>query len=416
MTVRPVSSAPQRDRLPLFMLLAANGLSMLGSVLTYVALPWFVLEITGSASRAGVTGAMVILPSFLVGLFGGALIDRFGYRRTILAADAASGIAVAAIPLVHRGPGLEFWQLLLLVFLSRFMAIPGASAHRALLPDLADRAQIGLARVNTAFEATQQAAFLIGPLIAGVLIAWIGASTVLWLDAATFAVSATIVSLAIRSAGPQMTPSREPYLEALRTGLRFLRGDHLLFALALSLFITNFLGNPIYAVVLPVYAQEELHSARALGVMLGSIGAGALLGTLAYGWRGYRLSRRAIWIGGYTVAPAMFWIVLTDPPLYAVSGVLGVAGCVGGPLTPLAVTVRHERIPIELRGRVFSTFSAISMAAAPLGISLAGFLLDHVGLTATLLGFAAVYQIVAFGMLFVPAFHEFDRAPAPSSR
>lgn len=409
MSSRSPGSAPRRDRIPLSVLLAANGLSMLGSVLTYVALPWFVLDITGSASRAGLTGAAVTLPSFFVGVFGGALIDRFGFKRTIITADVVSGLAVAAIPLVHRGPGLEFWQLLLFVFLSNVMSVPGVTARRALLPELADRAQVGLPRVNSAFEATQQVAFLLGPPLAGVLIVWIGAGNVLWLDAASFAASSLVLSVAIRGMGTQASQSREPYVAALRSGLGYLRGDRLLFALALSLFVTNFLGNPIYAVILPFYAQEQLDSARALGIMLGSIGVGALLGTLAYGWFGLRLSRRSLWIGGYALTPLMFWVLFAAPPLAVIVLVLGIAGFAGGPLTPLAVTIRHERIPAELRGRVFSTFSAISMAAAPPGIALAGFMLDGVGLRTTVLLLAIAYQAVAFGMLFVPAFRELNR-------
>ena len=93
--------------------------------------------------------------------------------------------------------------------------------------------------------------------------------------------------------------------------------------------------------------------------------------------------------------------------------VLFLIALIGGPLNPLLVTIRHERIPLELRGRVFSTFSAISMAAAPLGIAIAGVLLDAIGFQATVLILAVAYQIVGLGMLAVPAFRELDAKRPP---
>ena len=84
-----------------------------------------------------------------------------------------------------------------------------------------------------------------------------------------------------------------------------------------------------------------------------------------------------------------------------------------GPLNPLLVTVRHERIPVELRGRVFSTFSAISQVAAPMGMLVAGFAIEHFGLRGTIAGIAVASQLVAIGMVFVPALHRLDESRHP---
>lgn len=398
-----------RQRLPLYALLIANALSLVGSTLTYVALPWFVLETTGSAGRAGLTGAVLTLPSFVAGVFGGTLVDRFGFKRTIIAADLVSGLGIVAIPLLHSGPGLAFWQLLLFVFIGHLMDVPGVTARRSLLPELAKRSNIRLERVNTAYEASQELAFLLGPPLAGLLIVWIGASNVLWLDAATFAVSALLIAVAIPEVSTMVAVARERYLDGLRAGLRFLRREQLLLAMALSLMVTNFFGNPYFAVVLPVYAKEELNSARALGLMLGAFGGGAFLGMLFYGWIAYRLPRRMLWLSAYSVAAVMYWILLPGPPLPIIVAVLALIGFAGGPIGPLSVTIRHERIPAAMRGRVFSTFSAISMAATPVGIALGGASIDRFGMRWTIVLTAILYQIVGLAMYAVPAFRELNR-------
>ena len=124
----------ERDRGPLFALFAANAVSMTGNVAALIAIPWFVLETTGSAAKTGVTAFAALLPVVLSGLFGGALVDRLGYRRASILSDLASSGAVAAIPLLHSTIGLEFWQLLVLVFLGGLLDAPGSSARTALLP------------------------------------------------------------------------------------------------------------------------------------------------------------------------------------------------------------------------------------------------------------------------------------------
>jgi MFS family permease len=122
----------------------------------------------------------------------------------------------------------------------------------------------------------------------------------------------------------------------------------------------------------------------------------------------YHLSRRMVWIAGYLAFAAMLWVITLTPPVPVLIAVLFVSGIVGGPLNPLSVTVRQERIPAELRGRIFSTFSAIAMVSAPFGTALAGLLTEQRGLPLTLLALAGSYTVVSLGMWFVPALHELD--------
>ena len=141
---------PPRRRGPLFALFAANAISMSGNVAALVAIPWFVLQTTGSAARTGVVAAAGLVPIVVSGFFGGALVDRLGYRRTSVVADLASAGAVAAIPLLHRDVGIEFWQLVVLVFLGGLLDAPGVTARASLLPDVAAAAGWSLERASGA--------------------------------------------------------------------------------------------------------------------------------------------------------------------------------------------------------------------------------------------------------------------------
>src|SRR5690349_8447241 len=110
-------SAVSLTRQPIWALLAGNLISGLGNIFAMLAIPWFVLATGGSASQTGLTVAVGTVPYVLVGIFGGAIIDRVGPKRTAIISDVFSGISVALIPLLHTTIGLEFWQLLVLVFL-----------------------------------------------------------------------------------------------------------------------------------------------------------------------------------------------------------------------------------------------------------------------------------------------------------
>lgn len=397
------------NRIPILALLGANTISLVGSTLTMIALPWFVLQTTGSAALTGLAGFFVALPAFVAGIFGGTFVDRLGYKRMSVATDLVSGIGIALIPLLYTTVGLAFWQLLALVFLGSLLTIPGLTARRAMLPELATLAGMRLEQVNGSFEAVQHLALLLGPPLAGVLIVWLGAGNVLWLDAITFAASALIVALAIPAvAGGARRHATGRYLDELVVGLRFLRGDRLLLALAIGLAISNFFGNTLLAVLLPVYVKTALGSATALGLLASAFGAGALAGAAVYGAIGQRLPRRAIWLAGFLVSPIVFWVLAMQVSLPLLMVVAALDGIISGPINPLLVTIRHERIPIELRGRIFSTFSAIAQAAAPFGILLAGASVEGFGLWPTLLAIAVCSQLVGVAMLLIPAFYDMD--------
>ena len=409
---RLTTATARANRLPVVALLTAHAISMVGNALTMVALPWFVLLTTGSAAKTGLSAFFFALPAFIAGVFGGPLVDRLGYRRASVIADVVSGLGVAAVPLLYHTVGLAFWQLLALVFLGALLDIPGFTARRAALPELTRLAGLRLEQTNAWFEAIQNLSMLVGPPLAGVLIVWLGASNVLWIDAATFAVSALIVGLAVPAMAVAASGARGGYLGDLGAGLRFLRRDRLLLTLAVNLTLSNFLTSGFYAVLLPVYAKQTFDRATVFGALIATSGAAALVGALAFGAVGHRLPRRALWIAAQLIMPIELWVLAALPPLPAIALGLVVSGLAAGPVNPLLVTVRHERIPPELRGRVFSTFSAIAQMAAPLGMLLVGNAIEGLGLRATVLGMAVAMQAIGVATFFVPALHELKERPA----
>src|SRR5947207_1676027 len=266
---RPEGPAP-RKRLPLYAFFTGSAISYIGDMLTFLAIPWFVLQITGSVTQTGITAFFSTLPSVFSAFFGSTLVDRLGYKRTSVLGDIASGGTVALIPLLYHTVGLAFWQLLALVFLGGLLKSPGVTARNALVPDLAARATMRLERANALADGVSRISRFIGAPLAGVLIVVIGTSNLLWLDAASFAVSAILIGLAVPSTAPVTTAGeRTPrYLATLWEGVRFLRGDALLVTIVGVVMITNLLDAGWSSVVGPAYIKSIFHSALPFGLMI----------------------------------------------------------------------------------------------------------------------------------------------------
>ncbi|MGC4107287.1 MAG: MFS transporter [Thermomicrobiales bacterium] len=416
MTPPTTPPVPRSQRRPLGFLLVATIISLLGSQITVIALPWFVLSTTGSAAKAGLVGFATLLPGLAVGLFGGVFVDQLGFKRVSVTADVVSGIGIAAIPLCYATIGLAFWQLLVFVFIGSLLAVPALTARRSMVPELAQHAGIPLDRVNALFESCQHLALLLGTPVAGLLVAGLGAQRVLWLDAATFAFSAIAVGIGIPvSLFTRRAFASQGYLQNVLAGLRFIRRDELLWPMVIVLASFNAINASIVGVMLPWYAKQHFGSAASLGVILAGAGGGAFLGATMFGLWSSRLPRRYLWMSSFMLAPFEFWVFTISPSIAVLVAVFFLVGITTGPINPLMVTIRHERSPEALRGRVFSTYSAVSMAAQPLGILLAGSLIDRIGFLPTVIAFAVCSQLIGLMTLIIPAFRQMDALrPAPS--
>jgi MFS family permease len=400
---------PIGNRVPITALLVANCISLIGSSLTAIAIPWFVLTTTGSASRAGLSGAFSYIPAFTAGILGGAAIDRIGARPSALIADLVSGCAILMIPLLYHTRGLEFWQLLIFVLLGSMLEIPGVSSRRAMLPPLAELGDVRLERVNAILEGNQHIAFFLGPPLAGVLIAFFGASNVLWIDGGTSLLSAaTILLLIPNMARAKVQTVASGYISDIRIGLRWLWQDKVVRAISFGLCFGNAFGAPFFSLIFAVYVKDRFDDPRYLGVMLSSYSVGLMIGTFFYGAVGHRVSRRVLMVAFFLSVTLAYWPVVgaTPFPLLLACFVLG--GLFDGPVNPMLVTVRLERIPLELRGRVFSATSAIAQLMPAVTIPVAGLMIQHFGLRTTVIVIAGIAQVLVIGMAAQPIWKRLD--------
>jgi MFS family permease len=405
-----VSAAPP-DRRPLLSLFAANAISMTGNVAAMVAIPWFVLQTTGSATRTGLTALAGLIPVVLSGFLGGALVDRLGYRRMSIVADLASAVSVAAIPLLHATIGLAFWQLVVLVFLGALLDAPGSTARAALIPDLAVEAGWSLERASGASAVVERGSRLAGAPLAGLTVALVGATNVLWIDAATFLISAGVIALGVPRVARPRHGERTRYLRELREGLAFLRNDRTLAALVGVVTLTNML-DAVSFVALPVLASSVYGSALSLGLMTGILGAGSAVGALLFSAFGDRLSRRTVFCSGFLFVTVWYPAAASFPPLPALLGALAVAGLAAGPLNPVIDTVFFERVPDGLRGRVFGVTQASAWLAMPIGVLAAGPMIEGLGLRTTFLAVGSAYLAVTLATWLLPSLRRLDRRPA----
>ncbi|MGW6876948.1 MFS transporter [Streptomyces xanthophaeus] len=404
------------SRRPFAAVLAANAISIAGSSLTLIGVPWFVLQTTGSAGRAGVVAFCATLPVVVAALVGGPVIDRIGRRRVSAASDLVCAVSVGAIPLLHHAGLLEFWMLCALMAVGGLVHTPGLTARAVLLPDLAAHAGTTVTRAAGLYDAVSRGARMVGAALSGLLIAAFGAETVLLLDAATFAASALLVTAFLRGV-PAAEPRRgrgkvsfASYRAELAEGWLFLTRARLLLGVTVMVMMTNGLDQGWSSVLLPVHGRENLGGATSLGLMISLFGGSALLGALFYGAWGERFPRRAVFTAAFLVSGATRYVVaaLTDTTL-PLAVTMALAGLGAGMLNPILTTLTYEQVPEELRSRVSGVATAGCELTMPLGGLAAGLLLDGFGVAKALLLFGGAYLLTTLAPLVFPAWRGMDR-------
>ncbi|WP_322870348.1 MFS transporter [Streptomyces goshikiensis] len=404
-------------RRPFAAVLAANTVSIAGSSLTLIGVPWFVLQTTGSAGRAGIVAFCATLPVVVAALVGGPVIDRIGRRRVSAVSDLVCAVSVGAIPLLHYAGLLEFWILCALMAVGGLVHTPGLTARYVLLPSLAEHAGTTVTRAASLYDAVSRGARMLGAAVAGVLIAAFGAETVLLLDAATFAVSALLVTAFLRgipAAEPQRASGKVSlagYRAELAEGWAFLTRSRLLMGITLMVMMTNGLDQGWSSVLLPVHGREALGGATALGLLVSLFGGFALLGALMYGAWGERFPRRAVFAAAFLASGSTRYVVaaLTDTTL-PLAVTMALAGLGAGMLNPILTTLMYEKVPEELRSRVSGVTTAGCELTMPLGGLAAGLLVDGFGTARALLLFGGAYLLTTLAPVVFPAWRDLDRS------
>ncbi len=345
-------------------LLAAEVVSSTGTAMTFVALPWFVLVTSGSATRMSVVLAAEVVPMALFGIPSGSVVGRLGARTTMLVCDALRTPLIVLIPVLQWSGHLSFGLLLAIVFLLGVFNAPYISAQRSIIPELFGDDEKTVAKASGLFGAATQLPIVVGPAIAGVLIALYGAPPLLVVDGTTF-LFAFVVVLALVKAGRRV-PADEEH-RGILAGVRYLAKDRLLGPMSLTLVLLDGASGAI-AVAVPLLAFTRYHGdPHIAGWIFTSFGVGALVGSLLVMKLLDRISPLRLAGFGVVCATLPLWIVALDVSWpVACAAVVACGVCVPSVNAPF-MGLLTTRPPAALRAKVLTAVLTVSGLGSPLG-------------------------------------------------
>jgi MFS family permease len=396
--------APVSGRRNVALVLAGQAVSLLGDYVALLALPLFVVELTGSAFDLGLTMAFETVPTLLFGFAAGVALDRMSLRRALVIADLGRAAAFAALAVAVLAGAAAVWMVFLVAFVVGTMTVGFDSGFQAWLPFLVGDER--LVEVNSRLQVIRTAAWTVGPPIAGFLATGFGGfQAAFGLNATTFVVSAAVI-LALREIRPRQPIPHVPWLPSFRAGFATLWRDVRLRSATLAATA----GNMVFAAMealLVLFARDRLGIDE--GALIGWFFAGhALLGAVGVA-AAPRLIRRiglgrafvfglGLLGGGFFVLNAAAPAVAALSPIWStvVAVVPGGVSLAGVSLTNVAFsTLRQQLPPPDMLGRVIAASRTLAWAGLPVGPLIGGALAETVGL-------AAVYG-VASGLLIVIA-------------
>ncbi len=359
-------------------LVTGEAISIAGSQMTYIVLPWFVLTTTGSAVRTSIVVAAELAPVAFLGLASGAIVSRLGARRTMLVSDAARFVLLGAIPTLHLLDALSFPLLVALVFCVGAFMVPHATAQRVIVPELVGEDEARVGEVQALIQVGWAVAGIAGPAIGGVLIGVVGETNVLFIDAGSYALSALLLGAWVRPR--HHAEVAEDDVTGVVAGVRFLFRDDLLRVWMLSITGLNVVWSA-FGVMFPVLVLERYGDRpEILGWIFGGFGVGAIVGSLASFGVIARLDRILLASSAAAGQTAVLWILLPDLPWTAVAGAAIVTGVFSPMLNSTVITIRTMRTPPVLRPSVHAAAVTVALVLAPIGALSVGPLLNVFGL------------------------------------
>lgn len=420
-----------RSLRPLIGVLAASLVSLTGTRVSAIALPWFVLATSGSAGRTGLVAFCEMAPYVLVKAFTGPLVDRAGPRVVSWSTDLVSAAAAVTVPLLHARGVLTLPLLLGLVALIGAARGPGDLAKEIMVPEAADRARVPLERATGITGVTERLAATVGPAVGGGVVALLGPLTALVVNAGCFALGSAIIAVALpRGMGRSVEDVHEPtdpaetagarrehgYWRRFGEGFTFLRSEPLLLTVIVTVGITNLLDAAYSGVLVPVWARDSGGGPAVIG-LTGAVGSCAAIGgSLIAAAIAPRMRRRPVFFAGFLLAGAPRFLVLAfGAPLWTVLAVFAVGGFGAGFLNPIIGAISFERVPRRLLGRVNALGNATAWAGIPLGGLLAGAAVTAFGLAPVLVAGGIAYFLTTNLAGLRPEWREMDRRRARPS-
>jgi predicted MFS family arabinose efflux permease len=346
----------------------------------------------------------------LLGLPGGKLLGRIGARRTMILCDGARAPLMLLIPVLHWTGTLTFAALLAIAFLLGAVSAPYFAAQKVIVPELLGEDEQRVSEANALFQGATRVTLLLGPVVGGVLIAAIDATSVLVVDAATYLVALALVAGFLPKRPPLVSDDED---RGIRAGLRFLLREpvlrvwNLAFAIGDAAWIAFFAAVPV--LVLDRYDADP----RIAGILFAGFGLGAVIGNaITYRYLLKRVDGMRL-IATFIMGQAIpLWLLTLEIPAAAMCAVLVVSGIANGLVNPSIHSLMTLRIPPALRPTVMTTMMIVWAAAYPLGLFAAGPVLDAYGTEPVLVAFAAVQTAAMAVVALVSA--RASAAPKPA--
>jgi predicted MFS family arabinose efflux permease len=313
------------------------------------------------------------------------MVAALGARRSLILGDALRAPLLAAVPALHAAGALSFPALLGLVTAIGVFSVPYAAAASSLLPEIVGEDEREVARAQASLQVAIQVTGIVGPVLAGVLIPVLGAPQLLYLDGASYALSALIV-VAFVAGGRAVARADRP--RGLLLGVRRVLSDPLLASIVLVAFVAHVALAALFA-SLPALAFREFHEARTAGVLFTADAVGSVIGGLATMRLARRVAPMRLGIAGFALMSAPVWLLTLGTSRLLAVGVLFVFG-LGGPLGVSPITaILTTRADAASRPQVVSAFLALSSAGTPAGAAVTGWAIASTGFGTTYAAIAA---------------------------
>jgi MFS family permease len=371
-------------------------ISLTGTWMQAVAQGWLVLELTNQPFWLGVAGAAGTLPVLLFSLIGGVAADRLPKRSLLLATQSASAVLALALGLLVFAGQIRLWEVLAIALALGTANALDMPARQSFIIEMVDREDLLNAIALNSF--TFNAARVLGPAVAGAIVAAAGTAACFLVNAASF-VPVLVALAAMRGLAEAPRAAAGSVIQSLREGFAYAARERRFQGLIALVAAGSFFGFPCVT-LLPAFARDVLHvDARGYGVLMAMTGVGATVSALALA------SRQRSGVGGPVVVGAGLGfgvaIVLfsqsrsfaTAVPLLAIAG--------GGMVAQAAAanTLVQAMVPDALRGRVMSMFTMVMMGAMPLGNVLIGSLAGLIGMMAAVAVFGVALCAAVGGIV-----------------
>ena len=371
-------------------LVTAELVSLTGSSMTFVALPFFVLVTTGSTAKMGWVLAAEMLPIAIFGIPAGTVIAKLGAKKTMLISDAARGPLMLVIPILHHYGDLSFAALLGTTFAIGIFAAPYFASSRLIVPEVAGEDEQAVASVNAVLSGANQVTQLAGPVLAGVLIGLFSPATALVVDGCTYIFSFLVILIVVRAGKRVEAAARQ---KGVFAGLKFLLGDSLLGPMVIAACVINFVAQGIVLGVQAIDYFRYNASGHVVGILFAGFGLGALAGAIV----AQQLTQKVplLKLAAVAIVAMPLPLFLLSPTTPWPAATIIIAGFAF--FTPLVnapvIGILTVRTPAELRPKVMTAVMTVATMAGPFGFIAAGYLLRHVSLGSFFIGLPALLTL-----------------------